>query len=101
VRRMSARSCSRATPGAEPGWTIYSFHHLHSTAHEVLGIVAGSAAVILGGPGGRRFDVRRGDVLVLPAGKMRSSPTSPPCRARYRPGPRKDGPLTEIWRTVA
>jgi uncharacterized protein YjlB len=47
---------------------IYSFHHFHSTAHEVLGIVAGSAALVLGGQSGRRFDVRRGDVLVLPAG---------------------------------
>jgi uncharacterized protein YjlB len=47
---------------------IYSFHHFHSTAHEVLGIVAGSASVVLGGPGGPRFEVRSGDVLVLPAG---------------------------------
>jgi uncharacterized protein YjlB len=47
---------------------IYSFHHFHSTAHEVLGIVAGSAAVVLGGPSGRRFEVSRGDILVLPAG---------------------------------
>jgi uncharacterized protein YjlB len=47
---------------------IFSFHHFHSTAHEVLGIVRGQAAVVLGGPQGRRFDVRPGDVLVLPAG---------------------------------
>jgi len=47
---------------------ILPFHHFHSTAHEVLGIVAGSAAVILGGPEGRRFAIRPGDVLVLPAG---------------------------------
>jgi uncharacterized protein YjlB len=47
---------------------IFSFHHFHSTAHEVLGVVAGRAAVMLGGPRGRRFDVRPGDVLVLPAG---------------------------------
>ena len=47
---------------------IFSFHHFHSTAHEVLAIVSGEAAVVLGGPQGRRFEVRPGDVLVLPAG---------------------------------
>ena len=47
---------------------IYSFHHFHSTAHEVLGIAAGTATVALGGPSGQRFDVAPGDVLVLPAG---------------------------------
>jgi uncharacterized protein YjlB len=47
---------------------VVSFHHFHCTAHEVLGIVAGSAAVILGGPQGRRFEIARGDLLVLPAG---------------------------------
>jgi uncharacterized protein YjlB len=52
------------------GWVdgIFSFHHFHSTAHEVLGIVAGTASVVLGGPSGQRFEVERGDVLVLPAG---------------------------------
>jgi uncharacterized protein YjlB len=47
---------------------IYPFHHFHSTAHEVLGIVSGRAIVMLGGQDGREFEIQRGDVLVLPAG---------------------------------
>lgn len=47
---------------------IYAFHHFHSTAHEVLAIVGGQAAVTLGGPQGETLQVRTGDVLVLPAG---------------------------------
>ncbi len=68
----AARECEELF--ARNGWLgawvdgIYSFHHFHSTTHEVLGIVAGTASVILGGPKGGRFDVRQGDVVVLPAG---------------------------------
>ena len=66
-----AASCEELFAGN--GWGgswrdgIFSFHHFHSTAHEVLGIAAGSATVVLGGPSGGRFEIAAGDVLVLPA----------------------------------
>ena len=47
---------------------VFDFHHFHSTSHEALGVVAGSATLELGGPQGGAFDVAAGDVLVLPAG---------------------------------
>ncbi len=47
---------------------IYSFHHYHSAAHEVLGVYGGSAKVQLGGEKGIIVTVHRGDVIIIPAG---------------------------------
>jgi uncharacterized protein YjlB len=47
---------------------IFDYHHFHSNAHEVLGIAKGEARIQLGGVGGGTFDVKEGDLLILPAG---------------------------------
>jgi len=47
---------------------IYSQHHYHSTAHEVLGVYSGSAKVQLGGAQGFTCELGPGDVVVIPAG---------------------------------
>ncbi|MBO2944612.1 cupin domain-containing protein [Paenibacillus sp. F411] len=56
------------------GWSgswsggIYEEHHYHSNTHEVLGVKAGSATVLVGGDAGQRLELLEGDVLVIPAG---------------------------------
>jgi uncharacterized protein YjlB len=53
-----------------PAWvfTIYDFHHYHSTAHEALGCFKGEASIQFGGPDGPVFKVRTGDAVMIPAG---------------------------------
>jgi uncharacterized protein YjlB len=47
---------------------IYTFHHYHSTTHEVMGICSGECKVELGGDEGVICTVEKGDVLIIPAG---------------------------------
>jgi len=59
---------------AAHGWSnawrdgIFGYHHFHSIAHEVLGIVAGEVRVAFGGLSGREIAVQAGDAVVIPAG---------------------------------
>ncbi len=72
AREGDAAACERLfqANGWAGGWRdgIFPYHHFHSTAHEVLGIVRGSARVRFGGESGATLDVKAGDVVVIPAG---------------------------------
>jgi len=47
---------------------VYSFHHYHSTSHEVLGVYSGEALLHLGGELGQKVKVQAGDIIIIPAG---------------------------------
>lgn len=47
---------------------VFPFVHYHAMIHEALGIARGTAKVQLGGHQGETFDLKAGDIVVLPAG---------------------------------
>jgi uncharacterized protein YjlB len=59
---------------AKNGWGgawvdgVFSYHHYHSTSHEVLCMVSGRASIAFGGPEGETVEVQAGDAVVIPAG---------------------------------
>ncbi len=59
---------------ASNNWTnswrngIYSFHHYHSSSHEVLGLYSGTTLVHLGGEQGEIVTLNAGDIVIIPAG---------------------------------
>lgn len=59
---------------AKNNWTnlwdggVFTYHHYHSTSHEVLGFYKGSTTLQLGGESGQAISIQAGDVLVIPAG---------------------------------
>src|ERR671910_1905149 len=57
----------------ENGWGgawvdgVFSYHHYHSNAHEVLCVVSGSASIAFGGPEGETIEVEAGGGGVITA----------------------------------
>src|SRR3712207_7593545 len=52
-----------------PRSTLFPYTTLfRSNAHEVLGVVSGSATIRFGGESGETFGVSAGDVVIIPAG---------------------------------
>jgi uncharacterized protein YjlB len=47
---------------------VYNFHHYHSTAHEVLCVYEGTATLLFGGDKGVVMLLKKGDVVIIPAG---------------------------------
>ncbi|PBQ33636.1 cupin [Sphingobacteriaceae bacterium] len=47
---------------------IFTYHHYHSNAHEVIGVYKGKTELMLGGENGLKVMLEKGDVIIIPAG---------------------------------
>lgn len=54
----------------ENAWTgsVFTYQHYHSTAHEVLCVYKGNATLLFGGEKGIAMLLKKGDVVIIPAG---------------------------------
>jgi uncharacterized protein YjlB len=54
----------------ENSWSggVFTYHHYHSTAHEVLCVYDGTATLLFGGDKGIVILIKKGDVVIIPAG---------------------------------
>jgi len=48
--------------------TVYDYHHYHSITHEVLAVYKGNTSLQLGGDNGIVVTLKKGDVIIIPAG---------------------------------
>ena len=85
-----------AANGWGNGWrggVIYSFHHYHAQAHEVVGVGRGRARIRFGGPAGPVLEVEAGDAVLIPAGVAHCRVDDDPALsvvAAYPPGQQPD-----------
>ncbi len=48
--------------------SIYDYDHYHSNTHETLVILQGHCLVQIGGPDYKKYEIKKGDVIIFPAG---------------------------------